>query len=102
MNIALRLTFQVPEFSKSGNLTGYRLEHVVKTNLVDEADFARVFNHDVEALIQCLDGRTGGAEAVSRRLRLDPAQAVLVRYRGVSVAHHAAGEVVAADSPAWT
>lgn len=102
MNIALRLTFQVPEFSKSGKLTGYRLEHVVKTNLVDVDDFGHLFDHDVEKLVQCIDGRTGGAEAVSRRLHLQPDQAVLVRYKGVSVARHAVGEALTHDSPAWT
>lgn len=102
MNIALRLTFQVPEFSKSGKLTGYRLDHVVKTHLVAEADFARVFNHDVESLVQAIDGRVGGTEAVVRRHRLTAAQAVLVGYRGVSVAHHADGEALAPDSPEWT
>ena len=87
-SIALRLSFKVPDFSKTGKLTGFRLEHLVKHSIVDESDFASLFGNSVEKLLEAINGKTGGAKRIATKFNLTEEQAGLVRYTGVSVARH--------------
>jgi hypothetical protein len=87
-SIALRLSFQVPEFTKTGMLRGYRLEHLVKHSIVDEADFLALFGNSVEKLMEAIEAKAGATTRVIAKFNLTAKQAELVRYTGVSVAHH--------------
>jgi hypothetical protein len=101
-SIALRLSFQVPEFSATGKLKGFRLEHVVKRNIVDEQDYGVLFNHDVQKLVEAVDGMFGGALAIQRKFKLTDEQAKMVRYSGVSIARHETdGPAIPAVDERW-
>lgn len=88
MSIALRLSFQVPEFTKTGMLRSYRLEHLVKHSIVDEADFLSLFDNSVEKLMEMIEAKSGATKRIVDKFRFTPKQAELVRFTGVSVAHH--------------
>jgi len=87
-SIALRLSFQVPEFSATGKLKGFVLEHAVKCNIVDSEEFGRLFDHSVEKLIEAVDGMFGGALFLQRKYKLTDEQAKFIKFTGVSIAHH--------------
>lgn len=103
-SIALRLSFQVPEFTKTGKLTGYRLEHLVKHSIVDEADFREMFGCSVEKLLEAIDGKAGARTRIVSKFNLTTEQAELVRYTGVSVARHDSDipENIPAIDARWT
>jgi len=101
-SIALRLSFQVPEFSETGKLKGFHLEHAVKHNIVDTDDFGAFFTHSIEKLIEAVDGKFGGALFMQRKFKLTDEQAKMIRYTGVSVARHQTdGERISPVDERW-
>jgi GTP:adenosylcobinamide-phosphate guanylyltransferase len=102
MNIALRLSFQVPEFSKTGKLTGYRLEHLGRANLISAEDFALVCDHSIEKLLDLTQGKEGGATRIAAKFNLTAEQAKLVSYKGVAIMRHEHEEKLTVTDARWT
>lgn len=100
-NIALRLSFQVPTFSKTGKLSGFRLEHVGRANIISSVDFANECNHSVEKLLELTNGKEGGVARIAKKFNLTEEQAKLVRYTGVSIMHHEHDEVLTVSDVRW-
>lgn len=100
-NISLRLSFQVPTFSKTGKLSGYRLEHIGRGNLISAEDFATCCNHSIEQLLDLIKGKEGGAERIAKKFNLTTEQAKLVRYTGVSILRHEHDEVLTVTDSRW-
>lgn len=100
--IAIRLSFNVPEFSATGKLKGYSLQHMVKHGIVSEEEFGALFNFSVEALLEAIQAKAGAAEATRRKFSLTSEQAKLIEYKGVSLARHSLeGPSLSRTDPSW-
>jgi len=103
MKIAIRLSYQVPQFTKSRKLSGYRLEHMVCSNAISEEDFATTCDHSVEKLLELMgvkDGHVARRVAVKFGLTTG-SETDLIRYTGVSIAHIEESERIAAIDERW-
>jgi hypothetical protein len=100
INIALRFSFQVPEFEK-GKLAGYHLEHRVVSNLINRDELYAFFG-SAQKLVDAVDYVEGSRELVAKKHRLSPEDAKLIRYTGFSICEHLACTRVEASDPRWT
>jgi hypothetical protein len=100
-SIAVRISYKVPEFTKTGMLTGYRLEHRVVSNLVSEEDFEGYFKHSSEKLLADADMIEGSKVAYAKKFNLTAEQAKLLKYTGYSICRHRTCTKVDAHDPRW-
>lgn len=101
-NVALRLSYQVPELSKGGKVMGFRLEHVGLANLISAEDFETLLDFSVEKLLEMVEGKAGGAARIAKKFNLTPEQATWIRYTGVSILRHDHEERLSVSDPRWT
>lgn len=100
-SLALRLSYRVPEFSPTGKLSGYRLEHVVRSNVVAIGDLHELFGSSVEKLLEAIHAKSAGAKRIADKFELTTEQATLVRYAGVSTLVHNTQAKVESNDPRW-
>ncbi len=102
-SIALRFSFRVPVYSKSGKLKSWDLQLVSKANLISVEDFADPkagFHYDANKLAALF--QDGARAAIVKRHGLNEEQAKLVEFRGLCVARHLAGTKIEVNDPRWT
>jgi hypothetical protein len=103
-NMAFRFSFQVPEFSKTGKLTGFRLEHRVVSNCIEKADLYEMFGSTDRFMA---DKHTGGyfreasRKALAKKFSLTDEQASLMKFTGYSVCEHRPCTRVDMNDPRW-
>jgi len=97
-NVALRYAFQVPVYSKTGKLAGFKLVRIVRSNLIEDCDLAEFLGGDINKLAQ--EFMQGTIARVIKREGLP--SAAHVTFRGIDVCRHRACTVPADDDPRWT
>ncbi len=104
-NMAFRFSFQVPEFSKTGKLKGFHLEHRVVSNLISKDDLREMYGYSTDKLIA--DKHVGGyfvegsRKALAKKFNLTDEQASFMRYTGYSICEHRPCTKVEMDDPRW-
>lgn len=101
-SVALRFSFRVPVYSKTGKLRDWALQLVAISNVISVEDFGDPkagFHFDANKL--AANFRDGAKARLVKRLGLNAEQAKLVEFRGLSVARHLAGTTVPATDARW-
>jgi hypothetical protein len=99
MNVALRLSFRVPVFAKTGMLKAWDLKMVAISNVISVADFAEFYKYDANKVAK--EFIEGARAKLVKLLGLTEEQSKLVEFRGLSTCRHLTTTRVDASDPRW-
>ena len=102
-NMAFRFGYQVPEFSKSGKLIGFRLEYISISNVISKEDLYSFYG----CTQKFMDGDNGAyfmkraQEKIAQKFNLTADQATFMKYTGYNYCEHRPCTKVDINSPIW-
>ena len=95
--ISLRYCFQIPVYSRSGKLGGFKGVRVVVANIIDKELFAEFFKHDLNKLmVEC---REIAVEKVMKVNKLETRE--FLTFMGYEYCEHRIGTAPSVDDPRW-
>ena len=100
-NVAFRLSFNVPQFTKSGKFTGYRLEFRVISNVISQEDLRDFYHCSTDKVLASGNFVEESRPAFAKKFNLTPEQAKLLDFKGYSIAKHRPCTKVDVYDPRW-